>query len=177
MKDLRAQSRANAASRLKSMGGSRSAHGARGYADGGSVMDGMGGMGMARAKPASKGKKGAATNVNVIIMPKDGQPSQPPMPPMPPPGGPGAGPMPPPAPPPGPPPSMGGGLPPMPMRKFGGRVKGAETKKAVMTDRMDKTADKKMIKKAMGAHDQQMHGGKKTKLKLKRGGRAKMKGC
>ena len=41
---------------------------------------------------------------------------------------------------------------------------------------MDKAQDKKMIKKAVGMHDEQMHGGKKTKLKgLKDGGKVKNK--
>ena len=37
-------------------------------------------------------------------------------------------------------------------------------------DKMDKSQDKKMIKKAIGQHDKQQHGGKKTKLALKKGG-------
>lgn len=37
--------------------------------------------------------------------------------------------------------------------------------------KQDVAQDKKMIKKAMGMHDKQMHGGKKTSLKgLKKGG-------
>ena len=35
----------------------------------------------------------------------------------------------------------------------------------------DAKADKSMIKKAMGEHDKQLHGGKHTKITLKRGGR------
>lgn len=35
----------------------------------------------------------------------------------------------------------------------------------------DLAADKKMIKKAIGQHDAQMHGGKKTTLKLRAGGK------
>ena len=38
---------------------------------------------------------------------------------------------------------------------------------------MDKKQDVSMIKKAMGQHDKQMHGGKKTKLALKGGGYVK----
>lgn len=38
-------------------------------------------------------------------------------------------------------------------------------------DKADVAADKKLIKKAMGAHDKQLHGGKKTNLaSLKKGG-------
>ena len=37
-------------------------------------------------------------------------------------------------------------------------------------DKMDKKQDKSMIKKAMGQHDTQQHGGKKTSLALKKGG-------
>jgi hypothetical protein len=41
--------------------------------------------------------------------------------------------------------------------------------------KMDMAQDKKMAKKAIGMHDKQMHGGKKTDLaKLKSGGCAKM---
>lgn len=39
--------------------------------------------------------------------------------------------------------------------------------------KMDKKQDVSMIKKAMGQHDKQMHGGKKTKLALKGGGYVK----
>lgn len=35
---------------------------------------------------------------------------------------------------------------------------------------MDKKQDKSMIKKAIGQHDAQQHGGKKTKIALKKGG-------
>ena len=38
-------------------------------------------------------------------------------------------------------------------------------------DKADLAADKKMIKKAIGQHDAQMHGGKKTTLKLRAGGK------
>ena len=37
-------------------------------------------------------------------------------------------------------------------------------------DKMDKKQDKAMIKKAMGQHDSQQHKGKKTTLKLRKGG-------
>jgi hypothetical protein len=43
-------------------------------------------------------------------------------------------------------------------------------------DKMDMAQDKKMVKKAVGMHDKQMHGGKKTDLEaLKKGGMAKKK--
>ena len=37
-------------------------------------------------------------------------------------------------------------------------------------DKEDKKQDKAMVKKAIGQHDSQQHGGKKTKLALKKGG-------
>jgi hypothetical protein len=41
-------------------------------------------------------------------------------------------------------------------------------------DKMDMMQDKKMAKKAIGIHDDQLHGGKKTDLKnLKCGGKVK----
>lgn len=39
-------------------------------------------------------------------------------------------------------------------------------------NKMDKKQDKAMIKKAIGQHDSQQHKGKKTTLKLKKGGAA-----
>lgn len=43
--------------------------------------------------------------------------------------------------------------------------------------KMDKAQDKAMIKKAVGMHDKQLHGGKKTSLTaLKNGGRTPVKG-
>jgi hypothetical protein len=42
--------------------------------------------------------------------------------------------------------------------------------------KMDMMQDKKMAKKAIGMHDKQMHGGKKTDMsELKKGGTAKKK--
>ena len=39
---------------------------------------------------------------------------------------------------------------------------------------MDMMQDKKMVKKAVGMHDKQMHGGKKTDMsELKKGGKVK----
>jgi hypothetical protein len=41
-------------------------------------------------------------------------------------------------------------------------------------DKMDMAQDKKMVKKAVGMHDKQMHGGKKTDMsELKKGGKVK----
>ena len=49
--------------------------------------------------------------------------------------------------------------------------KGRKFAKGGMTRHEDEAMDKKMIKKAMGMHDKQMHGGKKTDMsKLKKGG-------
>jgi hypothetical protein len=50
-------------------------------------------------------------------------------------------------------------------------------KGGVMKD--DMMQDKSMIKKAIGQHDKQLHGGKKTMLKLKNGGSASSRadGC
>jgi len=41
-------------------------------------------------------------------------------------------------------------------------------------DKADKKQDKAMIKKAIGQHDTQQHGGKKTKIALKKGGPTSM---
>ena len=38
-------------------------------------------------------------------------------------------------------------------------------------DKADVAADKKLIKKAINQHDAQLHGGKKTTLKLRAGGK------
>ena len=38
-------------------------------------------------------------------------------------------------------------------------------------DKADVAADKKLIKKAINQHDAQLHGGKKTALKLRAGGK------
>ncbi len=128
MKSARSQAKSMASAKLSKFGGHRSSHAMRdggspkGYAAGGGVMPDMGEVGggptrpnmgkPGRSKPSSKGKgaKGkGGTNVNVIIMPKDGGGDK--GMPMPPPGaGPGGPPMPPPD------------MPPPPMRKHGGRV-------------------------------------------------------
>jgi hypothetical protein len=68
------------------------------------------------------------------------------------------------------------GTPGMPMRKGGvaKMAKGGMAKGGMMKD--DKAQDKKVIKKAVGMHDKQMHGGKKTDLAtLKKGGMAMKK--
>jgi len=57
-------------------------------------------------------------------------------------------------------------------KKFGGG--GMATK---MTKHEDIKMDKKVVKKAVGMHDKQLHGGKKTNLsKLAKGGGVEMKG-
>ena len=38
-------------------------------------------------------------------------------------------------------------------------------------DKKDLAQDKKIVKKAIGQHDAQMHGGRKTTLKLRAGGK------
>ena len=166
--------------------GMPSRDGAKGYATGGKVADGdmmmAGGMPAkgrldrgGRKKPDA-GKKG--TNVNVIVMPKDGggdkgapmPPSDMPAPPM-------AGPPPPM---PMPPPGAGPGGPPM--RAKGGRVMknmmaDAKANKKVMTDDCepemrakggrammkndDAKADKKMIDAEIRKHEKHDHKGQK----------------
>ena len=61
--------------------------------------------------------------------------------------------------------------------KMGYMKKGGMAKKGMKEGgKLDMAQDKKMAKKAIGMHDKQMHGGKKTDLaKLKKGGMAK--GC
>jgi hypothetical protein len=54
--------------------------------------------------------------------------------------------------------------------------KGKKFKGGGMMDKKDMAQDKKMAKKAVGMHESQLHGGKKSDLtKLKKGGMAK--GC
>ena len=51
------------------------------------------------------------------------------------------------------------------------------SKKDYESESADMAQDKKIVKKAFKMHDEQEHGGEKTDLsKLKKGGRAKMKG-
>ena len=52
--------------------------------------------------------------------------------------------------------------------------KGKKFKEGGMMDKKDLAQDKKMTKKAVGMHEKQLHGGKKSDLtKLKKGGMAK----
>jgi len=58
----------------------------------------------------------------------------------------------------------------------GKKFKGGGMAKSDMKEdmKMDMAQDKKMVKKAVGMHDKQMHGGKKTDMAaLKKGGMAK----
>ena len=58
--------------------------------------------------------------------------------------------------------------------KKGGMAK--KYKEGGMMDKKDMAQDKKMAKKAVGMHEKQLHGGKKSDLAaLKKGGMAKMK--
>ena len=51
------------------------------------------------------------------------------------------------------------------------------SKKGYESEAADMAQDKKVVKKAFKMHDEQAHGGEKTDMsKLKKGGRAKMKG-
>jgi len=64
--------------------------------------------------------------------------------------------------------------------KMGYMKKGGMAKKGMkeggMMDKKDMAQDKKTVKKAVGMHEKQLHGGKKSDLaKLKMGGMAKMK--
>jgi hypothetical protein len=68
--------------------------------------------------------------------------------------------------------------------KMGYMKKGGMAKKGMkeggMMDKKDMTQDKKMAKKAVGMHEKQLHGGKKSDLaSLKKGGMAKKRhhGC
>lgn len=129
MKNLRATAKSSMAAKLarycggdvkRVQKGMPSRDGSKGYANGGGIsdedegdIDGVGAKPSmskpGRTKGKDKDKKGG-TNVNVIIMPKEGgAPAGAAMPPGPPPPPPG---------PPGPPP----GGPPIPMRARGGRV-------------------------------------------------------
>ena len=66
---------------------------------------------------------------------------------------------------------------PTPVRnKMGFMKKGGMASDAKEDMKMDKAQDKKIVKKAVGMHDKQMHGGKKTNLAtLKKGGMAPKK--
>ena len=67
-------------------------------------------------------------------------------------------------------------LPTAVRNKMGFMKKGGMAKSDAKEDtKMDKAQDKAMIKKAVGMHDKQMHGGKKTDMAaLKKGGMTKM---
>ena len=66
------------------------------------------------------------------------------------------------------------GVPAKVAKEFSKESKGMKFKEGgIMKD--DMKQDKAMVKKAVGMHDKQLHGGKKTNLeKLKKGGCAKM---
>jgi hypothetical protein len=64
------------------------------------------------------------------------------------------------------------GVPMSVAKEFNQADKGKKFKGGGMMDKKDMAQDKKMAKKAIGMHDKQMHGGKKTDLaKLKKGGK------
>jgi len=66
------------------------------------------------------------------------------------------------------------GLPNTTLNKYVGKREGGMAKENMKSDLAQ---DKKMVKKAVGMHDKQLHGGKKTNLSaLKKGGRVAAKG-
>jgi hypothetical protein len=68
------------------------------------------------------------------------------------------------------------GVPMSVAKDFNQADKGKNFKGGGMMDKKDMAQDKKMAKKAVGMHEKQLHGGKKSDLtKLKKGGMAK--GC
>jgi hypothetical protein len=72
------------------------------------------------------------------------------------------------------------GVPESVAKEFNQADKGKKFKGGGMMDKKDMAQDKKMAKKAVGMHESQLHGGKKSNLtKLKSGGEAKKmaKGC
>ena len=67
------------------------------------------------------------------------------------------------------------GIPQSVGKDFAAADKGKKFKGGGMMDKNDLMQDKKMVKKAVKMHDDQLHGGKKTNLtSLKKGGVAKM---
>jgi hypothetical protein len=69
------------------------------------------------------------------------------------------------------------GIPMSVAKEFNQADKGKKFKGGGMMDKKDLAQDKKMAKKAVGMHEKQLHGGKKSDLtKLKKGGYAKMCG-
>ena len=183
MKHLRDQAKGAMANKLARYSGDKDVarvksgmpdrDGSKGYATGGAVGDmmaaGMPAKGRLDRGGRKKGKpadKKAGTNVNVVVMPKDGGDKGPPMlPPGPPMAGP---PMPPPPGPPMPPPGAGPGGPPPPMmRKAGGRVMKHDEGKE---DAADKKQDEAMVAKGVHKHEVKMHPGKPM-TKLNTGGK------
>jgi hypothetical protein len=68
------------------------------------------------------------------------------------------------------------GVPVAVAQEFNQADKGKKFKGGGMMDKKDMAQDKKMAKKAVGMHEKQLHGGKKSDLaKLKSGGMTKMK--
>ena len=68
------------------------------------------------------------------------------------------------------------GVPMSVAKEFNQADKGKKFKGGGMMDKKDMAQDKKMAKKAIGMHEKQLHGGKKSDLaKLKSGGMTKMK--
>lgn len=53
------------------------------------------------------------------------------------------------------------------------RAHGNEKAHRLLDEKADERSDKTLIKKAFSEHDAQLHGGRKTRLKLAKGGRAK----
>ena len=67
------------------------------------------------------------------------------------------------------------GVPVAVAQEFNQADKGKKFKGGGMMDKKDMAQDKKMAKKAVGMHEKQLHGGKKSDLaKLKSGGMTKM---
>jgi len=67
------------------------------------------------------------------------------------------------------------GVPMSVAKEFNQADKGKKFKGGGMMDKKDMAQDKKMAKKAVGMHEKQLHGGKKSDLaKLKSGGMTKM---
>lgn len=63
------------------------------------------------------------------------------------------------------------GIPTKVAKEFNAADKGKKFKAGGMMDKDDEKQDKKMVKKAVKMHDDQLHGGKKTNLtKLSKGG-------
>ena len=68
------------------------------------------------------------------------------------------------------------GVPMSVAKEYNQADKGKKFKGGGMMDKKDMAQDKKMAKKAVGMHEKQLHGGKKSDLaKLKSGGMTKMK--